>query len=100
MSDILQEIRDWIKKDAGYWYGGYDYFVSRIEYDTVELPSGLAQKVTQTYNEDETTLIFSVGDELFGVTGDTSSWDGTSWDTTPFPVIAREVTETKYFRAL
>lgn len=95
---IAKEIEDWHNAYARRGFYDYTVFIERLNYEDIELPSGTAKKIEQTFESEDTTLIFSVGDDLFGIDGDTSSWDGAEWDSAPYEVFGREVTTTKYYR--
>lgn len=96
--NLAKEIENW--HNATYRSTFYDYtvFIERLNYEDIELPSGTSKKIEQTFESEDTTIIFSVGDDLFGIDGDTSSWDGAEWDSAPYEVFGREVTTIKYYR--
>lgn len=97
---ITEEIVEYSRENFRYYYGGVNEFINRIQWDEeFTLPSGKVEKVDQTFDSEETTLIFSVGGNLFAIDGDNSSWDGSEWDGSIYSVVPREVTKTEYFRA-
>jgi hypothetical protein len=103
LEQVLREILIWQNDDPDQntRYAYYGQFASQLEHgrNAVELESGFAYKVEQTYEPDSTTIIFSVNGDFYGIDGDTSSWDGTEWDGTPYEVVRKQITKFEYTRA-
>jgi hypothetical protein len=102
LEQVLREILIWQDEDPdqNLQYAYYAQFANQLEYGhkAVELESGFAYKVEQTYDQDSTTIIFNVNGDFYAIDGDTSSWDGTTWDGTPYAVVRQEVTKYEYTR--
>jgi hypothetical protein len=66
--------------------------------DGVELPSGRAKSVKKWGDGDYgVTLVFSVGEQFFKITGSYSSWDGHDWYGKLVEVFPKEEVKIRYY---
>jgi hypothetical protein len=114
---VTQEIIDWFNEsddvekvetlDYEVWGEFYETLsskerVEKFDWATTPVlesgPAYLVEDIGGGEGEgDERWVVFSVGDNLYRVSGYYSSWDGTTWeDTTPREVEAYEVSVTRY----
>jgi hypothetical protein len=69
-----------------------------INWKGAQLPSGLAKKVKEhTDGDGATTVVFSVGEQYFQISGSYSSWDGNEWDDELIEVVPKEVKVIRFF---
>ena len=93
-STIKQEILAWVAEQGKHYSNNdYDVFCARLEWDKVQLPSGVATHVDSILDvgDGESMFIFSVDEVTYGIRGTYSSW-GSDWDSDPIEVEKREVT--------